>query len=296
MSSLPRLIVIAGPTASGKSKLAIELAQHFNTEILSCDSRQLYKELGIAVAKPNDQELELVKHHFINHISIHEPYNAGQYELEANELLIELFKEKEVVIMAGGTGLYIQACLDGFDALPKANEELRAELKNLMNTKGSEKLVQRLLSLDAKAGEYIQLDNPSRVMRAIEIIEGGVELKQLKKEKKKRLYRTEKFCLNWERPQLYERINTRVDQMLQDGLIEEAKDLFSHKDLKALQTVGYNELFRHFDGEISLKKSIELIKQNTRRYAKRQLTWFRRDPKFKWVNPKKDAILNHIIR
>ncbi len=284
-----KLIVIAGPTAIGKTSFAIEVAQHFNTEIISCDSRQLYKELEIGVARPSEQELNLVKHHFIASHSIHNDYNAGKYEIECNALLHELFKTKKVVVMTGGTGLYIKAATVGLDALPGKNDELRKELQFILDQKGIDALQEKAKEAGVKL-DKTEHQNPQRLMRQIEIACGEVSQKPVID----RQYSTSYFYLDRDREELYNRINLRVDQMIDEGLIEEAKSLHQHTPLNALETVGYKELFGHFEGEISLETAIEKIKKNSRNYAKRQLTWFRNQGDYQRISPSLNEVLDRI--
>lgn len=273
------LIVVCGPTASGKTNFAIELAQHFKTEILSADSRQVYKEMNIGTAKPSAEQLAQIPHHFINHCSIHDTYNAGIYEKEALELLRNLFKKHNVVIAAGGTGLYIKALCEGLDDLPKANENLRKQLKKELDEYGVDYLFKKLQNLDLEGSKAIDSKNPHRIMRAIELIgETGKSLSRLKTNpRNKRPFKIIKVIMDVDRKTLYERINVRVDEMIGEGLVQEVQNLIPYKDLKALQTVGYSELFEYFDGKCSLPEAIEKIKQHTRNYAKRQITWFNKE-------------------
>jgi len=266
-----RLIVIAGPTAVGKTELTIRLAQYFETEIISCDSRQLYKELKIGVARPSDKELKAAKHHFIAYHSIHDDYNAGKYARDVNELLKKLFTQHDVVIMTGGTGLYIKAATEGLDLLPTKNEKLREQLNYILETEGLAALQSVAKSMDLVDTE-VDFDNPVRLMRAIEIKEGEsnpTEAVQVPK------YETTYLYLDRDRDELYSRINKRVDTMLAMGLEDEARTVHDYKDLNALHTVGYKEMFSYFDGEWTYEHTVEKIKQHTRNYAKRQLTWFR---------------------
>ncbi|NNJ56374.1 MAG: tRNA (adenosine(37)-N6)-dimethylallyltransferase MiaA [Bacteroidia bacterium] len=285
------LIVIAGPTAVGKTSFAIQVAQHFNTEIISCDSRQLFKELNIGVARPSEDELQTVKHHFIASHSIFEEYNAGNYETEVNSLLEKLFLKHKVVVMTGGTGLYIKAAIEGLDPLPPKNKALREELNALLNASGIEALQQKANSLNLVITKE-NASNPQRLIRAIEI--AMQEPSTTLQNKVSRNYNTFCFYLDRDREELYRRINTRVDSMLEEGLEEEARTLHAHKDLNALQTVGYKEFFEYFDGNWSKEKCIEKIKQNTRNYAKRQLTWFRNQGNFVKINTSVEELLNHI--
>jgi len=273
-----RLLVIVGPTASGKTKLAIELATHFRTEILSADSRQVYKELNIGTAKPDKAERQGIPHHFIDHVSIHDSYNAGIYGREANEVLENLFKNNPVAVMAGGTGLFVKAALDGLDDLPQADEELRQQLQKQLESKGIIVLADQLKILDPVYAASADLSNPQRLIRALEVclISGKPFSSFAQNKKAERPYDIVYIGLDLPRPLLYQRINERVDKMMEQGFLDEAKTLLSYKDINALQTVGYKELFAHLEGKYSLEKAIDLIKQHTRNYAKRQMTWFRK--------------------
>jgi tRNA dimethylallyltransferase len=274
-----KLIVIAGPTAVGKTELTIRLAQYFETEIISCDSRQLYTELKIGVARPSDKELKAAKHHFIASHSIHDEYNAGKYAREVNELLKKLFTQHDVVIMTGGTGLYIKAATEGLDLLPTKNEKLREQLNYILETEGLAALQSVAKSMDLLDTE-LDFDNPVRLMRAIEIKEGEsnpTEAVQVPK------YETTYLYLDRDRDELYSRINKRVDTMLAMGLEDEARTVHDYKDLNALHTVGYKEMFSYFDGEWTYEHTVEKIKQHTRNYAKRQLTWFRNQGNYTMV-------------
>lgn len=271
------LIVIGGPTASGKTALAIEKALQYKTEIISFDSRQFYKEMSIGTAKPTVEELAKVKHHFIDNISIEEEWNAGIYERKAMEKLNELFLENEYVVAVGGSGLYLNALLYGFDELPDRDENLRKELQELLEEKGIESLQERIKNLDSVYFEKGEIKNPHRLMRAIEVSTiTGKPYSSLKKSGSiERNFNYKIYGIHHEREKLYERINLRVDQMMKDGLIEEVKSLLPYRNHNALQTVGYKEIFEYLDGKSTLGEAIEKVKQNTRRYAKRQITWFK---------------------
>ena len=275
----PLLILVCGSTASGKTDFAIELAHHFNTEIISVDSRQVYKEIGIGTAKPATEKLAEIPHHFINHCSIHDTYNAGIFEKEAIELLEKLFKKHSVVIAAGGTGMYIKALCEGLDDLPGANELLRKQLQKELDDNGIDFLFNKLQNIDFEGSKTIDNKNPHRIMRALElVIETGNSVLNLKTNLKiSRPFKIIKIMMDIDRETLYQRINDRVDEMIKAGLVDEARNLFPFKNLKALQTVGYSELFEYFEGNCSLPEAIEKIKQHTRNYAKRQLTWFRKE-------------------
>ncbi len=286
-NQIKRLIVIAGPTAVGKTDFAIKLAQYLETEIISADSRQFYKELNIGTAKPSPKELSLIKHHFIGSHSIHDYYNVAQFETEVLNLLDSLFKKYNEVIMVGGSGLYIDAVCNGIDELPDVDEELRQELNEIYEEEGITAIQEKLKFLDPEFYETIDKSNPKRIIRALEvcIATGQKYSEQRSNKNKERSFEIIKVGLNKDREQLYERINLRVDQMVSSGLVEEATGLFESRHLNALNTVGYKELFDHFLGNITLEKAIEKIKTNSRRYAKRQLTWFRKNESYKWFNP-----------
>jgi tRNA dimethylallyltransferase len=285
-----RLILIVGPTAVGKTAIAIELAKHFGTEIISTDSRQFYKELEIGTAKPNDEELALVQHHFINSHSYQEIIDAGTYERLALQCIHELHQKHSRVIAVGGSGLYIQALCEGLDPVELRDEELRAELY----TWNTQKLQDELKKLDPEYFQQVDLQNPQRLMRAIEIIKlSGKKYSDLRTgQKKSRDFEIMKIGITLPREILYERINQRVDLMVTNGLEEEARILYPHKNNYALQTVGYTEWFDYFDGKHSKETAIELIKRNSRRYAKRQMTWFNRDKNIRWFEPSE---INNII-
>jgi tRNA dimethylallyltransferase len=284
-----KLIVLAGPTAVGKTNFAIQVAKYFNTEIISCDSRQIYKELNIGVARPNLKELSEVKHHFIASHSIHDPYDAGLYNQEVNSLLEELFKKQDIVIMTGGTGLYIKAATEGLDNLPPKNDQLRQQLNFILESEGIDALRNIANSMEID-GNKVNLSNPQRIIRAIEIKQGKPD--DMKEMPKNDFYSTSYYYLNRDRQELYNLINQRVDQMLKDGFEAEAKSLLSNRKLNALNTVGYKEFFSFFDGEISKDMAIDKMKQHTRNYAKRQLTWFRNHGSYKEISTDVDLFLN----
>jgi len=280
------LISVVGPTAIGKTALSIKLAQHFKTEILSADSRQFYKEMSIGTAAPSQEELNSVKHHFIHHKSIQENYNVGSFEKDALKTLNNLFKSHNIVVMVGGSGLYLDAITNGLDDFPEVERTIRKQLNDDLKIKGISYLQEKLKSLDQKSYNTIAIDNPHRVIRALEICIGtGKPYSSfLNKNKEKRPFKTLSIGLTADRDIIYNRINQRVDMMIQDGLLEEAKDLYSYKSLNALNTVGYKELFHFFDGSWTLDFAISEIKKNSRRFAKRQLTWFRKDQNVLWFN------------
>jgi tRNA dimethylallyltransferase len=286
------LITIVGPTAIGKTSLSILLANYFNTQIISCDSRQFYKEMRIGTAVPEAEELEAATHYFIQNRIIFEDYNVGVFERDALAKLDELFKKNDVIIMVGGSGLYVDAVINGLDHFPKVDKSIRENLVNRLEKEGLTSLQNQLKKLDIETYNTIAINNPQRVMRALEICIGtGLSYASFKNNpKKKRNFKSIKIGLNGDRQKIYNRINLRVDLMIQNGLIEEAKQLHSNKDLNALQTVGYKELFSFFDGEITKEFAIEEIKKNTRRFAKRQLTWFRRDENILWFDFEEDFL------
>lgn len=286
-----KLITVIGPTAIGKTAFSIELAKYFNSEILSCDSRQFYKEMSIGTAVPSKEELHAVKHHFIQNRSIFEDYSVGGFENDALKLLSRLFKEQDVVVMAGGSGLYVDAVIKGLDDFPAVDPQIREDLKIKLNEEGIEALQEQLKELDPLSYQRIDIYNKQRLIRALEI---GVGLGKpyshyLGLHTKKRSFDTLKIGLTADRKVIYDRINQRVDLMMEQGLLEEARSLHKHKNLNALQTVGYRELFAYFDGLLTLEEAINEIKKNTRRFAKRQGTWFRRDPEIKWFDYKSSA-------
>ena len=293
------LITVVGPTAIGKTSLSIDLAKHFKTEIISCDSRQFYQEMKIGTAVPETYELEAAPHHFIQNRSIFEDYNVGDFEKDALNTLDQLFEKHDVVIMVGGSGLYVDAVIKGFDEFPKVDPKVREELNLRLENNGIAPLQEELKRLDLETYESIALDNPQRVTRALEVCIGsGLPYSSFKnKSKKKRNFQSIKVGLNGDRQKIYDRINLRVDIMVKNGLIEEAQSLLEHRHLNALQTVGYRELFSYFDGEFTKEFAIEEIKKNTRRFAKRQLTWFRRDESILWFDFQIDRgeIINNLI-
>ena len=286
-SKQPTLIVIVGPTGSGKTSLSISLARHYSAPIISTDSRQFYRGLPIGTAQPTTEELSLAEHHFIADREVDDDFNSGRYEHEALARLDELFKHHDIVVAVGGSGLYVQALCEGMDTLPEANEELRQSLKERLEREGLEPLFEELQRLDPYYAEVVDRHNPARVMRALEvcITSGKPYSEQRKGERQTRPFNIIKIGTDLPRDVLYERINLRVEMMLKDGLVAEAQAMLPKRHLNALQTVGYREMFDYFDGNSSLDEAIELIKRNSRRYAKRQLTWFRRDGDIAWFSP-----------
>lgn len=282
----------------GKTALTIKLARHFKTEVVSADSRQFYKEMCIGTARPSPEELSAVSHHFIASHSIKEPVNIGVYEKLAVDLLKDLFLKHDIIFLTGGSGLYINAVTEGLDNLPESDSSVRNELNRLFEQEGIHGLQKKLKQLDPLYYEIVDQNNPHRLIRALEvcIVSGKTFSSFRNNEKKERPWKTIKIFLNLERDKLYQRINERVDTMLAQGLKEEAEALLPYKNLTSLQTVGYQELFDFFDGKYSFEQAVNYIKQNTRRYAKRQLTWFRRDKEYVWFRPEEyEEILKHII-
>lgn len=291
------LVVIVGPTGSGKTDLGIELASHYGTEIISTDSRQIYKGMKIGTAQPSNEQLQHVKHHFIACVDINTHYNCATFEREALDKLGELFLKHEVVIAVGGAGLYVDALCDGMDDLPDADMELRARLQVQLQEKGLDALFRQLQELDAEYSRVVDRHNPARVLRAVEVcLQTSRPYSEFRKgETKHRDFDVIKIGVQWPRDILYKRINERVDEMVRQGLVGEARAFYPFRNLKSLQTVGYKELFEAFDGNISEEEAVELIKRNSRRYAKRQMTWFGRDKRICWFEPHDvDKIISHI--
>ncbi|MBS1520070.1 MAG: tRNA (adenosine(37)-N6)-dimethylallyltransferase MiaA [Bacteroidetes bacterium] len=297
-SSPKKLIVIAGPTAVGKTAAAIKLAQQLNTEIISADSRQFYREMSIGTAKPDAEELAQAKHHFIDSHSITENFTVGNFEKEALLLLAELFKTHNQVIMVGGSGLFIQAVTQGFDNLPTADPEIREKLNQELSEKGIELLQQKLKEADPDYYNQVDLNNPQRLIRALEVFETtGKPFSSYRKANiNSRPFESIKIVLDLPREVLYDRINKRVDIMVEHGLVEEVRSLLPYRHLNALNTVGYSELFDYFENKTDLDTAISLIKQNTRRFAKRQLTWFRKDKDVKWLMADDVNLIDEVIK
>lgn len=269
-----KLIAVLGPTAVGKTDKAISLALEHQCPIISCDSRQLYKELNIGVAKPDEEQLATVKHYFISNISIQEHYTAGRYAADARHLINDLFDVYKTLVVVGGTGLYIKALLNGLDQLPERNEGLRLELEKILEADGIEGLQKRLQEKSPEMYAKTEVLNPQRLIRAIEIAE-GTSIRNTDIPSFRHTFELETVVMEMDRDTLYQRINLRVDQMVEAGLEEEAKGLYDSRELNALQTVGYSEWWPFFQGEYSRDKAIDLIKQHSRNYAKRQITWFK---------------------
>ena len=291
-----KLIYIGGPTCSGKTKLSVLLAETFKTEIISCDSRQIYKEISIGTAKPSKSNLKKVKHHFINHVSIHEDYNVGIYNRETKKTLESIFKKKNTVILVGGTGLYANSIINGIDKFPKVKNSIKKKLNLILNNEGIEKLNLMLKKYDPEYYKIVDKNNSRRIIRALEVSlsSGKPFISFLKKVRKNSLFESKVLLMNLDRKELYKKINSRVDKMISLGLEKEAKSLFNYKHLNSLQTVGYREFFNYFEGKYSYKNTIEEIKKNTRRYAKRQITWNKKYKDFFLVN--EDYKLDEIIK
>jgi tRNA dimethylallyltransferase len=281
------LLIILGPTASGKTDLAIRIAKHLNTEIISADSRQFYRELSIGTAKPSEEQLAEVKHHLIGHISITDKFNISRFEQDALKLSDKLFKTHNVVVLCGGSGLYIDAVCNGIDEQPDNDPILREKLKKEFNLKGINYLQSELQRLDPEYYGHVDLSNPHRLMRALEVcLSTGNPYSSFRKGlKKERLFKIVKLGIDIPRPELVQRINSRTDAMISRGLVDEARANYAFRHLNALNTVGYKEMFDYIDGLCTLEEAVDKIKINTRRYAKRQMTWFRKDTDIKWIKP-----------
>jgi tRNA dimethylallyltransferase len=292
--SKPVLIVICGPTASGKTAAAIKLAEHYCTEVISADSRQFYREMRIGTARPEESELKGVPHHFLGHLSIHEEYNIARYEMDVLKCLDQIFSSREVAIMAGGSGLYIDAVCKGVDALPAPSPEMRQQLQLRLRSGGISSLQDQLKILDPEYYRVVDPKNPARLIRALEVcLASGLPYSSFRKGKaKERPFDIIKLGMELSREELYNRISHRVDRMMDAGLADEVRSLLPYRHLNALNTFGYQELFGYFDGLTELHEAVEKIKMNTRRYAKRQLTWFRRDKEIRWVKDNPMISLN----
>ena len=287
------LIVVVGPTAVGKTAAAIKLARYFKTSVISADSRQFYREMSIGTAKPNAEELAAAKHYFINSQSVTESFNVGDFEIEGLKVIADIFKSNHYAIMAGGSGLFIKAICEGFDDIPPAKPGIRERLNTEFSERGMEHILQKLHLADPAYYNEVDTNNPQRVIRALEVYEstGNPFSAYRSAQSRKRAFRIIKIGLNMPREQLYAQINTRVDIMMEGGLIDEVKSLLPFRNFNALKTVGYSEIFEVIDGNTDLKTAVNLIKQHTRQFAKRQLTWFRKDAGINWINPLEDDII-----
>ena len=281
-----KIIVIVGPTAIGKTEYSIKIAKKYRTEIISCDSRQFYKELKIGTAPPNDKQLKEVKHHFIHNLSIHDNYSAGAFEKDAIKKIQEIHKKKDNIILVGGSGLYVDAVCNGFNIIPTVSKEIRQDINLLYENKGIEWLKEKVKNIYPNSFTKENYNNPQRLLRILEVYY------QTKKplsffhnnKKKEREFIIQKIGLKIEREKLYDKINQRVDKMIKNGLVKEVTNLIQYKNINALQTVGYKEIFEFLENKISLENAIEKIKRNTRRFAKRQITWFKKDQSISWYN------------
>ena len=291
------VIVVLGPTGVGKTYISIHLAQLFNCPIISSDSRQFYGELKIGTAVPSEEQLKIVKHYFIGSHSIFDKYNAGQFEIDVLQLLDQLFEKNNTVLLVGGSMMYIDAVCNGMDNIPEISAETRLKWTEIYKDKGLEYCQEELKKLDPDHYKIVNLKNPKRVLHALEVCtESGKTYTEFRKGVRKiRPFNIVKIGLNRTRTELYERINYRVDEMLNDGLLSEAEPFYKYRTLNTLNTVGYKEVYQYMDGKISYESAVEMIKQNTRRYAKRQLTWFGKDSEITWFHPdQEEEILNHL--
>ena len=295
MNTIKKLFIILGPTASGKTSLSLQIAKELKTEIVSCDSRQFYKELKIGTAPPSPEELKNTKHHFIQHLSIKENYNTGKYEEDAICKITSLFKKYDNLILVGGSGLYINAICNGLDDIPQIPQKMRDKINNEFLEKGIGWLQEKVKEIDIDFYQKSDATNPQRLKRCLEVYQNtGEKISSFyNKEKIKRNFKIIKIGISIEREKLYNRINQRVDQMIKDGLIDEAKKLLKYQKLNALNTVGYKELFDFFDNKTDIETAVEEIKKNSRRLAKRQITWFKRDKQISWFKINKE---NEIIK
>ena len=298
MSSAKTLIVITGPTAVGKTQLCLDIARHFDIPIINADSRQIYKELSIGTAQPSAEEQQLVRHYFVGTLSLQDYYSASLFETQVIDLLGTLFQQSDFALMAGGSMMYIDAVCDGIDDIPTIDDETRATMKRRLAEEGLSKLCEELQRLDPEYYAIVDRQNPKRVVHALEIctMTGRTYTSFRKRDKKERPFRIVKIGLNREREELYRRINARVDEMMQRGLLTEAESMYPLRHLNALNTVGYKELFEYLNGRWSLDEAVERIKGNTRRYARKQLTWYKKDPQIRWFHPdQKKEIIDYII-
>jgi len=296
-SNIKTLIVIVGPTAIGKTALAIDIAKHYKTEIVSADSRQFFREMEIGTAKPNAVELAAAKHHFINSHSVTQLFSTGDFEVEALKVIENIFEKHDQAVMVGGSGLYINAVVNGLDEMPEIDFKIRAALNKQFQDEGLEIIQNQLKQHDPEYYEKVDQNNPQRMIRGLEVfLSTGKKLSSmLSSTKKQRPFNIIKIGLNTDRAKLYQSINLRVDKMMENGLLEEVKSLINYRRDNALNTVGYSELFDYLDEQVPLDVAVASIKQNTRRFAKRQLTWFRRDEDIKWFEPGKlESVINMI--
>jgi tRNA dimethylallyltransferase len=293
------IIVIAGPTAVGKTSLSIDLAVKYKTVILSADSRQFYKELEIGTAKPSQKELSKAKHYFINNLSIHDTYDVGQFEKDALIQLDELFLQHDIVIVTGGSGLYIKALCDGLDAMPSIPNSIRDKWNTLFQERGLGYLQEELKRIDIAYCQIVDMNNPMRLIRGLEVYEAsGKNMTYWRSisNETERPFTVIKIALNREREELYSRIDERMDQMISEGLFDEAEGFYPVRTYNALQTVGYTEIFGCISGEYDKVEAIRLLKRNSRRYAKRQITWFKKDSEFNWFHPKSEQAIYEYIQ
>ena len=292
------LIVITGPTAVGKTQLCLDIARHFDIPVINADSRQIYKELSIGTAKPTDAEMQGIKHYFVGTLSLHDYYSASLFEQQVLEVLEDLFKTSNYALMSGGSMMYIDAVCDGIDDIPTIDDITRETMKRRLEEEGLVKLCEELQRLDPEYYAIVDRQNPKRVVHALEIctMTGKTYTSFRKREKKQRPFKIVKIGLNRDRDELYHRINVRVDQMMQQGLLKEAKNVYALREQNALNTVGYKELFNYLEGRWPLEEAVERIKGNTRRYARKQLTWYKKDPNIRWFHPdQKEDIINYIL-
>lgn len=291
-------MILAGPTAVGKTSLSIQLAKRFQTEIISADSRQFYKEMKIGTAKPTSAEMNGVPHHFINSHSIEDEYNVGQFEKDALNLLDDLFQKHDVVLVVGGSGLYVKALCEGIDDMPSIPADIRKNLNAEFENNGIEYLQKQVFESDPEYFRIVDKQNPQRLIRAMELYRStGKNMSYYRAQKKQveRPFNIIKIGLERPREELYGRINLRMDQMIAEGLFEEAENLHQYKDLNALQTVGYSEIFGFLDGKYDREEAVRLLKRNSRRYAKRQMTWFKRDSEFRWFSAEdKSKVIDYL--
>lgn len=287
MADKKYLILVVGPTAVGKTNLCLNLAKKFNTEIVSCDSRQFYREMNLGTAKPSPEELQQIPHHLINSLSIEDEYDVRKFETDALEILQKIFQKNSIAIMTGGSGLYADAITKGLDEIPDVDQEIRKTIISEFEEKGLEWLQTQIQEVDPEYYDQVDRQNPQRLMRALEVFRGtGLKFSSFRVKKKAvRPFQILKIGLERDREELYRRIDLRMDQMIDAGLFDEADALFGRRHLNALQTVGYSEVFGYLEGKYDKQEAIRLLKRNSRRYAKRQLTWFRRDSEIHWFHP-----------